>query len=111
MSEEFFIERIHHGYDDDEKNMICQLLKVNGCGPDDIKNRLRLARPVRDDWILGQFVAGLIPYEDRNLVKWRFLRENPPSEVRDVLREYVLDEETDEKLAKIVKQIEDLKKH
>ena len=110
MSEEFFIERIHHGYDEDEKVLICQLLKVNGCGPDDIKNRLRLARPVRDDWILGQFVAGLIPYEDRNLVKWRFLRENPPSEVRDVLREYVLDEETDEKLAKIVKQIEDLKK-
>ena len=107
---EFVIERVHHGYDEDEKEMICQLLKVNGCGADDIKNRLHLARPVKDDWILGQFVAGLIPYEERNLVQWRFLRENPASEVRDLFKEYVLDEEADEKLAKIVNQIENLKK-
>ena len=95
----------YHGFDSYEKELICRLLNKNGYTARDIKNRLQMALPIKEDWILQQFVAGLIRKEDRNLAKWRFLRETGSfAEVRAVLEEYVLDLETDQKLFAIIQR-------
>ena len=95
----------YHGFDSYEKELICRLLTENGFTAKDIKQQLHMALPVKEDWILQQFVAGLIQKEDRNLAKWRFLRETGSfAEVRAVLEEYVLDWETDQKLFTIIRE-------
>ena len=97
----------YHGFDSYEKELICGLLEENGFTAKDIKEQLQTALPIKEDWILQQFIAGLIQKEDRNLAKWRFLRETGSfAEVRAVLEEYVLDLETDQKLFAIIREQE-----
>ena len=98
---------IHHGLNFEEADLIHNLLENHKFTWQNIRSRLHIADPVKDDWILQQFLAGIIPENEAKMVKWRFLRETAFSEIRLVLEEYVLDGQADEKLAKMIGQIRD----
>ena len=101
---------IKHAFTATESELIFDLLEKNQITIQQIEELLELLRPGINEFYYQQTVAGLIPAEERMDAKWQFIRDDyNGSECLLVLKEFLLDEKADQKLAKIVAEIEKLK--
>ena len=104
------IQSIYHGFTSAESELVVNLLKKNKISLKQIEELLKLERPGRNEFYYQQAVAGLIPENEKMDAKWQFIRDDyNGTECLLLLKEFVLDEKADQKLAKIVAEIEKLK--
>ena len=103
------IQSIYHGFTSAESELVVNLLKKNKISLKQIEELLKLERPGRNEFYYQQAVAGLIPENEKMDAKWQFIRDDyNGTECLLLLKEFVLDEKADQKLAKIVAEIEKL---
>ena len=101
---------IHHGFNGEESELVFKLLEESKISVQQIEELLELLRPGRNEFYYQQTVAGLIPKGERMSPKWQFLRDDyRGTECLLILKEFVWDVKADQKLAKIVAEIEKLK--
>lgn len=101
------IVSVHHGFSSQEKDLFFDVLEQARVCYKDIKQRLKLARPGKDDWLFQQLFAGFIPEEQRNLPKFQFIKDDfRGTEIVNMLKEFVLEAEAEEELKKIINQYE-----
>ena len=104
------IQSIYHGFNSTESELVINLLKKNKISLKQIEELMKLERPGRNEFYYQQAVAGLIPENEKMDAKWQFIRDDyNGTECLLLLKEFVLDEKADQKLAKIVAEIEKLK--
>ena len=103
------IQSIYHGFNSAESELVINLLKKNEISFKQIEELIKLERPGRNEFYYQQAVAGLIPENEKMDAKWQFIRDDyNGTECLLLLKEFVLDEKADQKLAKIVAEIEKL---
>ena len=108
----FDIISVHHGFDDNERELMFEILERQNIDHIDLDRRLKRAKPSRDDWIFQQLFADLIPKAERNEEKWEFLKNDyKGAETVALLKEFILDQKADLELKTIVRKIENIKKN
>ena len=104
------INAIYHAFNPLESEQVINLLEKNQISTEQIEELLKLERVGKNEFYYQQAVAGLIPENEKMDAKWQFIRDDyNGTECLLLLKEFVLDEKADQKLAKIVAEIEKLK--
>ena len=104
------INAIYHAFNTLESEQVINLLEKNQISTEQIEELLKLERVGKNEFYYQQAVAGLIPENEKMDAKWQFIRDDyTGTECLLLLKEFVLDEKADQKLAKIVAEIEKLK--
>ena len=104
------IQTIYHGFNAVESELVFSLLEKNKISIKQIEELLKLEQPGKNEFYYQQAVAGLIPENEQIEAKWQFIKDDyNGTECLLLLKQFVLDENADQQLAKIVAEIAKLK--